>query len=162
MKIDIMDNKIIIFLKKEIISDIDFDNIEMLEEYFRELILKLNNVYNINIEGFYIIRVFIDSIYGIVLEIEPEDIDYCPINQVEMRIMLEHETFLYEIDSLVKIDNTEIYIKDYKYYLKINSNIKYKDYISILENCHIIYKNTSNIIKRGNIINYFNLSQNMI
>ena len=92
------------------------------------------------------------------LEMEPEDIDYCPINQIEMRIMQEHETFLYEIDSPFEIDNTDIFIKDFKYYLKINSNIKYKDYISILENSHIIYKNTANIIKYGNIINYLNLS----
>ena len=158
MKIDVMDNKIIIYLKKEIIGNMDFNNVEILEDYFRKLIIKLNNLYNINIEGFYIIKVFIDKIYGIVLEMEPEDIDYCPINQIEMRIMQEHETFLYEIDSPFEIDNTDIFIKDFKYYLKINSNIKYKDYISILENSHIIYKNTANIIKYGNIINYLNLS----
>ena len=154
MKIDIIDNKIILYLKNCLIKDIDFNNIDELEEYLKTLIIKLNNIYNINVNGFYNINVYIDKIYGAILEIEQEEIDCYMGNQIEMHIISHDTIFLYEINDLIKIKNTKLIKKGFKYYLSVNNNIEYKNYIKILENSQIIYKNTDYILTCGSVVNF--------
>ena len=104
MKVDFVEDKIIIYIKKRTIKDINFDSVDELEDYFRELLLKLKNIYNVKINGFFNIRVYIDNLFGIVLEIEKENIDcYMDLNQVEMRIIPIHTNFLYEISDLFNV-----------------------------------------------------------
>ena len=162
LKIETVDERIIIYLRKDKINNIDFNNLDILEQYFKELVIKLNDIYNIKIEGFYNIRVYIDDLYGIVLEFEAEDIDYCLTNEIEMRISLFYEKFLYEINDFINIKNTKIIKKGFKYYLECHNNIEYNNYLTILENSKIIYKNTKQIIKYGNVITCFNLDKSMI
>jgi len=157
-----IDDKIIIYLRKDKIINLDFNNLDILEKYLKELVIKLNDIYNIKIEGFYNIKVYIDELFGIVLEIEAEDIDYCLSNEIEMRISLFYEKFLYEINDFMNISNTNIIKKGFKYYLECHNNIAYKDYLNILENSQIIYKNTKKIIKYGNVVTYFNLKKSVI
>ena len=162
MKVENIDNNIIVYLRKNVLKNLDFNNLEMLENYFRELVIKMKNIYNIKIEGFYNIKVYIDNIYGAIIDIEPENIDYCLVNEIEMRISLFHEKFLYEIDDLYQIPNTKIIKNGLKYYLNVNNNIEYKNYLEVLENSKIIYKNTENIIKYGIDITYLNLNKSVI
>ncbi|HHW68842.1 MAG TPA: hypothetical protein GX747_00685, partial [Tenericutes bacterium] len=52
MKININDeNNIVIFLNKENIKKMDFEDKEQLEIYFRELFNTLNSDYNIKVSG---------------------------------------------------------------------------------------------------------------
>lgn len=163
MKVDIVEEKIIVYIKKRNIKNMNFDSVNELEDYFRELLLKLKNIYNININGFYNIRVFIDDVYGIILDIEKENIDcYLDINQVEMRIIPIHTCFLYMIDDLFRYKKTRIYKYKNNYYLKPEKNILYKDYINLLENSKIVYNNTDNIIKYGLKISNFNFNKIML
>ena len=162
MKVDIINNKIVLYLRKELIKNVDFNNLEILEKYFKKLVIKLNNIYNVKIEGLYNIKVFLDEIFGAVLEIEPENIDYYLTDEVEMRIMVFNEKFLYEINDIFNINNTKIIKRCSKYYLNVNNNIKLKDYLFILENSKIIYKNTDSIINYGSDISYFILNKIVI
>lgn len=163
MKIDIIDDKIILYIKKDIIGDLNFENLDDLEDYFKDLILNLKNVYNINISGFYNISVYIDEIYGMVLELVNEEIDYyINTSQIEMRIIPEHTTFLYELDDPVMILNSSLYQYKDRYYLKINNNISYSDYLYVLENSKIVYTKTEDIFKYGNLINHFNFNKIML
>lgn len=163
MKVDIVEDKIIVYIKKTTIKDVNFDSIDELETYFRALLLKLKNIYNININGFYNIKVFIDDVYGMVLDIEKERVDcYLDINQVEMRILPIHTCFLYKIEDLFKYKKTKIYEYKNNYYLKPDKKILYKDYLNLLENSKIVYNNTDNIIKYGLKINNFNFNKIML
>ena len=163
MKKEVFDNKIIIYLKKEIIGKMNFDDIDSLEDYFRDFFLKLKNIYNMELKGFYNVKVYIDDIYGVVLELEDEQIDYGDFyNQIEMRIIPIHVDFLYKIDNLMFIPNTELYIYKNNYYLKISNKINYKDYLLVMDYAKIVYNNTDNIIKYGKQLKHFNFSNFML
>lgn len=163
MKVDVVEDKIIVYIKKKNIKDIDFNKIDILEKYFRELLLKLKNIYSIEINGFYNIKVYIDEIYGIVLDIEKENIDcYIDINQVEMRILPVKTFFLYKIDDIFKYKKTILYEYKNSYYLKADKGILYKDYINLLENSKIVYNNTDSITKYGFKISNFNFNKIML
>ena len=158
MKIEVNYDKTIIYLKKEVIGSIDFDNVDNLEKYLKELIIKLKNIYNIEIKGFYNIKVFIDSLYGVILELEAEDLDYGDyFNQIEMRIIPIYTEFLYKVDDVINI-NGKVYIYENNMFLRINKNISYKDYIKVMDYAKIVYNNTDNIIKYGYQLNHFNFS----
>ena len=155
MKIENDYNKTIIFLKKELVGSLDFNNIDSLENYLKELFLKLKNIYNMEIKGFYNIKVFIDSIYGMVLELEAEDLEYGDyFNQIEMRIIPIYTEFLYKIEDYINIKG-KVYIYKNEIYLKVNKNISNKDYLKVMDHAKIVYNNTDNIIKYGYQLNHF-------
>lgn len=154
MKLENKDNLLIIYLKNKLVSGIDFTNKKELEKYFKELFIKLKEYYNIKINGYYNINVYIDKYYGAILELEKEELDYYNYfnNQVDMHIITENIDFLYLIDDYFITD----YLGDYtlflykdKYYVLANknTNINY-----LLENSKIIYNNTKEIIKFGKIL----------
>lgn len=91
----------IIFLNKMIIESIDFLDKEDAEDYFRQLFLKLKERYNIVINGYYILNLYIDEYYGMIIELKKEEMDYFDYydNQIDMKIVINNEmNFLYEIE----------------------------------------------------------------
>lgn len=154
MKIDYKQDKIIIYLKKEIIGTIDFDDVDYLEKYLKDLIIKLKNIYDIDIKGFYNIKIYIDSIYGAILELEAEDLDYGDyFNQIEMRIIPIYTVFLYKVEDYINIYG-KIYTYKNNIYLKLDNKISYKDYIKVMDYAEIVYNNTDNILNFGKELSF--------
>jgi len=155
VKTIIKDDKIIVFLND--INNIKFDDENILEEYFRELFRILNKKYNIKLNGYYNVDVYKDNNYGIILEIENEDLDYYNyFNQIDMKInIIKNEIFLYEInyDYIDKefINNSICYKYNNRLYLKIMNKINmYK----IFEFSNIIYgEKAKEILKYGKKVN---------
>ena len=59
MHIDIVDDlNMIIYLQNDRIKNIDFSDKSDLQDYFKDLFVKLKNNYNININGYYYINVY--------------------------------------------------------------------------------------------------------
>lgn len=119
MKLIFKDNKIIVFLNKPVkLKEIKS------EDYFKKLFINIKNKYNLKLNGYYKINVFVDKFYGSIIEIENEEIDYYDyFNQIDMEIKVINSTFLYQInyDYLTKdiLEKVNIYkIKD-KLYIKI-------------------------------------------
>ena len=118
MKVVFKDNKIIVFLNKKL--DLDKVNLDI---YFKKLFLRIKNKYNLELNGYYDINVYIDNNYGSIIEIENEDLDYYNyFNQIDMEIKVNKTTFLYEIDyeyldkellskSIVYKQNNKLYFK---------------------------------------------------
>ena len=118
MKVVFKDNKIIVFLNKKL--DLDKVNLDI---YFKKLFLRIKNKYNLELNGYYDINVYIDNNYGSIIEIENEDLDYYNyFNQIDMEIKVNNTTFLYEIDyeyldkellskSIVYKQNNKLYFK---------------------------------------------------
>ena len=146
MKLINKDNKIIVFLNKQI----NFKQIN-LEKYFKKLFIKFKNNYHMELYGYYNINIYIDKFYGSVIEIENEDLDYYNyFNQIDMEVKLNENVFLYEIDYeyLNKniINNSNIYKLKDKIYIQIkDNNILNK----ILEYSNIIYGEKINYILRN-------------
>lgn len=144
MKIDkIDDNQLVIYLQINKIYDIDFKDSNKLEKFLRKLFLRLNDYYNIKIKGYYNVDVYRDKIYGIVLAINKEDLEYYDFldNQVDMRIILHQVKFLYEVDDIFDIEIKNYYI--YKYlnniYLMPKNKLNKKELAKLLEKSVIVY-----------------------
>ncbi len=136
MKVVFKDNKIIVFLNKKL--DLDKVNLDI---YFKKLFLRIKNKYNLELNGYYDINVYIDNNYGSIIEIENEDLDYYNyFNQIDMEIKVNKTTFLYEIDyeylDKELLSKSIIYKQNNKLYFKItDKNILNK----IIECSKIIY-----------------------
>lgn len=153
----ITDNdKIIVFLNKKEVSKITFKDEQKLEDYFKDFFIKLNKIYDMDINGYYNIDIYLDENYGAVLEIKNEDLDYYNyFSQIDMKLNISKTTsFLYEIkyefldNSLLK--NAICYKSSDKIYLKINKEIDEYSFFKLIEYSNIIYgRKVENILKYG-------------
>lgn len=142
MKCTIEKNKIIVYVEKytkNYLNDIDY-----LEDYFRKIFIKLNEIYNIKIQGFCNVDVYICD-RDMVLEIEEEQelVDYYE-DIIDMKISIHESTFLYEVLNIFNINkyiNGSIFLYKNKFY------IKKKDMnLNILEHLRLVYKDTNKIL----------------
>lgn len=161
MHIDIIDDlNIIIILQNSKIKGIDFTDKNDLQEYFKDLFVNLKNNYNININGYYYINVFKDKYYGIILEMNKEEIDYIEYldGQVDMNIVIDNnDIFLYEMNDYFNLDNSiinnlNIYKYNNKIYVELINKISNINMAKLLEFSNIIYGNKCNKIKKLGIL----------
>ena len=90
MKIEkISENSFNVYLNKFYLKNSDLETKTDLEEYFKSFFLTLKKYYHISMEGFYVIQVYQDSYYGMVLHIVKEDFEYFDLEVVDMRIRLK-------------------------------------------------------------------------
>ena len=150
MKIEQTNDKIILYLKREQINDINFKDIDELEDYFKNLFLKLKRTVDLDINGFYLLNIYLDDYYGAALEIIKEDDSYTFYldGQIDMRINIIKTDFLYEVDNY-NIDKSkfDIYLYENKVYIKLKEQIKQKEMFTLLENSKFIYDSENIIIK---------------
>ncbi len=133
-----------IYLKKEIIKNIDINNRTNLEKYLKELFIILKDYYNLEILGFYNITIFNDKYYGIILHLKKENIDYYNYfnSEVDMHLLVINTEFLYLVND-IPIDikeKVDIVIKNSNIYLKIIDKLSNLEMMKLLENSQIIYK----------------------
>ena len=147
MKVDIVDDNIIVFLNKYIIRDLDYNDSKVLEVELKNIFDKLNLYDGIKIKGYYDVHIYIDNDYGIVIELIKDDIDYIDYDEViDMKILINNVKFLYKIDDIFGFSDL-IYLYKNSLYLD-PTNID----ISLFEHSEIVYKNTDEIRKYGRIL----------
>lgn len=133
-----------IYIKKELINNIDFNNKTELEKYLKKLFKILKNKYNIKIEGFYNITVYIDKHYGAVFNVEKEELEYYNYikNQVDMKVITIDTEILYLVDDIPFeiINKININIKDNNIYLKIKEELSNLEMMKLLEFSKVVYK----------------------
>lgn len=160
MKIITMDlDSIVLFL-----SDMDFsleENIDNLEEQFRDIFLYLKNSYNVDIEGYYKIDIYKNKYYGMIVEMEKEEFEYFEYldNQVDMRISIHEELILYEFEDIFSVPHSLVEkMCFYTYHDKIYGEVK--DFLSNIEGAYLqeyIYS-----IVYGSITKYISQKKNNI
>ena len=138
MRIITMDlDNIILFL-----ADMDFsleENVDELEERFRDIFLHLKSLYDIEGEGYYKIDIYKNMYYGMIVEINKEEFDYFDYfdNQIDMRISIhDNHMILYEFDDYLSIpesilDKLNLYIYQDKIYGELT------DFISKIEGAYL-------------------------
>ena len=133
-----------IYIKKELIDNIDFNSKDDLEKYLKKLFKNLKNKYGIIVEGFYDITVYIDKYYGVIFHLEKEDIDYYDYfkSQVDMRIITINTEFMYIIDDIPFniLNKVNIFVKDNEIYLKIKEELTKMEMMELLENSSVVYE----------------------
>ena len=144
MSIKYLDSlNIVIYLKKEILDNNNFKEKEEIEKYLKKLFKILKNKYEITIEGFYNINIYIDKYYGAVLHLEKEDLDYFDYfkNQVDMKITIINTSFLYEVDDIPYdiLNKFNVIVKNNNIYLEIKEELSPLEKMKLLENSKLIY-----------------------
>jgi len=133
-----------IYIKKELINNIDFNNKSELENYLKKLFKILRNKYNIKIEGFYNITVYVDKYYGVIFNIEKEELEYYNYikNQVDMKVVTIYTEILYLVDDIPieLLNKFNINIKDNNIYLKIKEELTNLEMMKLLEFSKVVYK----------------------
>lgn len=154
--------KVVIFLPKPFFS-FDFEDKEKLEENFKELFLKLEDRYELDMSGFYQIKVYQDLYYGAILDIEQEELPYfdCFDRQVEMSIQIMKDSFfLYQVEDILEIEpeilkHSNCYIFQEHFFLELVHELPLSFYIKLLESSTVVYgRKTQNIIKFGHILDF--------
>lgn len=132
-----------IYIKKEFINNINFNKQEDIEGYLKEVFKKLNQKYNIIMEGFYNINIYRDKYYGIVLHIEKEELEYYEYykNQVEMRIISIETDFMYLVNDIPLniINKIDIENKDNNIYIKLKEELTNIEMMKLMEFSEIVY-----------------------
>lgn len=146
MKVEVISNGYIIYLNQFNLIDIDFKNMDILEDSFKKLLKKLNNYYHIDINGYYNINVYLDKYYGAILQIEKESLDYYDYfesDTIAMRIKKIDVDFLYEVEDFLFakdfFDKFKLITKNNHIYLKIIDGLSYKEYLLLTEMSKIVY-----------------------
>ena len=133
-----------IYVKKYLVKDIDFSSKEDLEKYLKKLFKILKNKYNLIIEGFYNITVYIDKYYGIILHMEKEELDYYEYykNQVDMRLITIDTDFMYDVDDIPFniMDKINIKVNQNNILLTLKQELTDLEMMNLIENSIIIYK----------------------
>nr|MBP3259297.1 hypothetical protein [Bacilli bacterium] len=149
MKVDIVDDNIIVFLNKYITKDLDYNDSKVLEVELKNIFDKLNLYHGIKIKGYYDVHIYIDDNFGIIIELIKDDIDYIDYDDIiDMKISINNVKLLYKIEDIFMFNKLgSIYL--YKNNLYLEPNI-YDIYL--FENSEIVYKNIDDIRKYGRIL----------
>lgn len=152
------ESDLILFLNNLSIQQINFEDREELEDYFKKLFIKLNDSYKITINGYYQIDIYLDPYYGAIIEIQKEELDYFEYddNQVDMRICIHQMPILYELEEYIHLDKNLYDMIWYhnKWYVKLKKKIDSIHLGRLLEYATIHYENdTEQIIRRGTYLN---------
>lgn len=150
----INEDEIIVFLNKKYFYDLDLENDEKVEEYFRDIFKSLVNNYDIALKGSYTIYFYSDKNYGIILKIIREDEIYYYDNQIDMNINFVNNPFLYKtnysyLDKYL-LKYSKLYMYKNEFYLQIKEKIDEIILGKIIEISDIIFEDESlKIITKG-------------
>lgn len=144
MSIKFIDENIFdIYIKKDGLGNVDFNNKDNIEKYLKKLFRILKNKYFVKIEGFYNITIYIDKYYGVIFHLEKEELEYYDYfkNQVDMRIISIDTEFLYLVDDIPNglSNKIKICIINNNIYLKIKKELTNLEMMNLIENSKIIY-----------------------
>lgn len=150
----INEDEIIVFLNKKYFYDLDLENDEKVEEYFRDIFKSLLNNYDIALKGSYTIYFYSDKNYGIILKIIREDEIYYYDNQIDMNINFVNNPFLYKINysylDKYLLKYSKLYMYKNEFYLQIKEKIDEIILGKIIEISDIIFEDESlKIITKG-------------
>ncbi len=142
MKVEENLNKIIVY----IIDNTKYNKESSIKELLIDIFNDLSEFYNIEFNDSYNLNLYINKYYGMILEIEKNDIIIDEDNIVNLKLNILRDTlFLYQVDDPLDYINYEIYYYENKFYV----NIKKLD-INLLENSNLIYGDSVyKIIGRG-------------
>ena len=157
MKLELFNlNYITVYLNKEYLKKIKFDLKNNVEQQFKRLFIKIKSIYNIEMSGYYEVIVYLNDIYGMIIEIEKDNDDYVKLfgDTVDMKITFKFDSSIfYKLDEYktFDIENYDVYYYNDNFYVEIKDDINYTEYLKLLESSTIIYGTELKKIKNHSI-----------
>lgn len=128
MKIESIDNKVIVYLYGE---TIDINNYDEMNKKIKDFFIKIMKRYNFDFFGYSKVSVYHNDNYGIILEIEKIYDMVTKYNTIDLKIIVYKNTPMYiELSDLLFIDDfKKIIVYHGKYYLEIDNGLDINKYI---------------------------------
>ena len=157
MKIILDNNHLTIFLNNLYLKDKNLNDKNEVEDFLGQLIKKIKFYYDLTLEGFINVWLYLDNNYGVVIKIEKEDLEYFDYfnGGIDMNIKVIETNFLYKMEELFPKDFLNkfiIYKYHDKFYLKPKEKLNIKEMSVLLENTKIIYRNSLEITSSSEIV----------
>ena len=140
MKINYGD-KLVVYLNNNYLKqkNISSDNIEIC---FYNIFDILKEKYGLKLIGLYDVDIYIDSKYGLVIELVNQIIDLNYYDQVDIKTKVINNDFLIKIDDLEPFIHDEIYKYKNNYY---SNNLKKIEFGELIYNTNNIFKHSTKV-----------------
>lgn len=139
MRLEIIDDDdYLIYLNSYYIEDFDINNNNELGKYIKSIILKIRKIYNIILEGFYEVHVYILKYLGFIIEIK--NIDRYVGKTIDLKIIVHNDDEIYlKIDDYEFVNNYNDlkYLNNY-FYFNID-DLREEDAFKICEHYKAVY-----------------------
>lgn len=117
-------------------KDIDLNNLDM---YMKELIIKLRRKYRKDIYGFYKVDVYVKDKIGMIIDFNlEEEIDFFR-DLVDLKVVVHEEADVFlKFSDYFLFDKKKVYFFEGEYYVDID-DVSDKEFLEKLEFCDTIY-----------------------
>lgn len=117
-------------------KDIDLNNLDM---YMKELIIKLRRKYRKDIYGFYKVDVYIKDKIGMIIDFNlEEEVDFFR-DLVDLKVVVHEEADVFlKFSDYFLFDKKKVYFFEGEYYVDID-DVSNKEFLEKLEFCDTIY-----------------------
>ena len=132
-------NPLIIYVDKKNIV-IDLSNKVEIEQYIKDLVVEINQKYEIKITGSYVADIYENKCFGLIIEMyKKQKLDFFP-DLIDMKLNVHYDSIIYlEFDDYFLISKyLNVYTFNNKYYLNIKE-VKKKEQILYTEFSNLIY-----------------------
>jgi len=152
MKIEkLNEDNFIVFLNKLYLKNNKFELKQDFERYFKNLFKILNQFYSIEVLGYYNIKIYCDKVYGYILDIKKEELDFYDYydDHIDMRIEInDNEKFIFKVSDMSVLGREVLkycHILKFKHNLYLVPKKTINQYVlgKIIENCTFIYGKSS-------------------
>lgn len=147
MKIEYIDDKLIIYLRDSFFKNYD---IKELTKDIKELFGKLLYYYKIELSGLYEVMIYDNKKYGSILEIiKKEDLFNPNVIDIKLKLFKDKDFYFKTNDFFILSSYNNIYYDNNDYYININ-NID--DINKVIEFGNILYNKKDNYLISKNFI----------
>lgn len=117
-------------------KDIDLNNLDM---YMKELIIKLRRKYRKDIYGFYKVDVYVKDKIGMIIDFNlEEEIDFFR-DLVDLKVVVHEEADVFlKFSDYFLFDKKKVYFFEGEYYVDID-DVSDKEFLEKLEFCDTVY-----------------------
>ena len=117
-------------------KDIDLNNLDM---YMKELIIKLRRKYRKDIYGFYKVDVYVKDKIGMIIDFNlEEEIDFFK-DLVDLKVVVHEEADVFlKFSDYFLFDKKKVYFFEGEYYVDID-DVSDKEFLESLEFCDTVY-----------------------
>lgn len=144
MRIISNDDKLSVFIIDD--KEIDLNNMDV---YMKELIIKLRRKYRKDISGFYKVDVYVKDKIGMIIDFNlEEEIDFFR-DLVDLKVSLHEDADMFlGFSDYFLFEGKKVYFFDKKYYVDLD-DVSDEEFLRNIEFCEIVYGEELNKIKNN-------------
>ena len=146
----VSENQYTIYINNQYFASLDCNNKEEITKNVKQLVIKLNQIYRLNLSGFYKMNLYLNKRIGMMIELYKLEDFGIEIKTIDLRITiyLNSEIWVMVKDWEIIKESAQIYYYDGYYYSDI-ANFKDEKLLEITEWGNFIYGDEIKKVKQN-------------